>query len=117
MAEYQEYFGVNFVIDKLVLPPTKETFYYFITVCMCPPALYYKNKAFDLNLCRKIDMNVSRSTELFFHDNEFFVNPPYHKNTCLIVEVNRIEIFESMTTQANSNIEGYAYLIVPLFEL
>lgn len=117
MAEYQEYFGINFVIDRLSLPPTKQAYYYFITVCLCPPANYYKGKSFDLNLCRKVNFETSRTTEMYFLDNEFFVNPPYHKSTCLIIEVNRVEIFESETTQADSNIQGYAYLVVPLFEL
>ena len=62
MAEYQEYFGINFVIDKLVVPETSQAYYYFITVCMCPPANYYKGKAFDLNFCRKVDFSTSKTT-------------------------------------------------------
>lgn len=55
MAEYQQYFGMNFVIDKLTIPKTELSYYYFITVCLSPPAKYYKNKGFDLVLMKKIN--------------------------------------------------------------
>lgn len=60
MAEYQEYFGINFVVDKLVIPKTELAYYYFITICLSPPANYYKSKGFDLNLIRNIDFEKSK---------------------------------------------------------
>lgn len=62
MAEYQEYFGINFVIDKLFIPKTDVSYYYFITVCISPPANYYKKKNFDMNFCRKINFDYSTTT-------------------------------------------------------
>ena len=61
MAEYQEFFGVTFVIDRLILPESKDKFYYFFTICMSPPAGYYKSEVFDMELCKKIDLNNSKS--------------------------------------------------------
>lgn len=105
------------MIDKLTLPKTESFYYYFITICLCPPANYYKNKGFDLHIIRKINFEKSKINELIYNDNEVFYNPPYDRNTCLIIEINRLEIFESESTQADQNIEGYAFTVVPLFEI
>lgn len=52
-----------------------------------------------------------------FDDNQFFINPAYFKNASIIIEVNRIQIFESENTQADNNIEGFAYIVIPLFDI
>lgn len=59
MAEYLEEFGINFIIDKLYVPKTDLTYYYFITICASPPANYYKKKSFDLNFSRKVNFDTS----------------------------------------------------------
>ena len=56
MAEYNEYFGLSLVIDKLILPKTSQKYYYYITICLVPPGNFYKAKSYDLNLCRKINL-------------------------------------------------------------
>lgn len=55
MAEYQQYFGINFVIDKIFIPESEQMYFYFVTLELSPPAYYYKKKKFDLSFCRKIN--------------------------------------------------------------
>lgn len=44
MAEYKQSFGVNFSLDKLSVPKSEFNYYYFVTVCLSPPANYYASK-------------------------------------------------------------------------
>lgn len=60
---------------------------------------------------------MSTTTQFVFDDNQFFINPAYFKNSALIIEINRIQIFESENTQADNNIEGFAYIVIPLFDI
>lgn len=55
MAEYKVFFGLHFQIDKLIVPKDKVNYYYFITVCVCPPGKYYQNKdASDLKIIHSL---------------------------------------------------------------
>ena len=99
------------------MPKTKKKYYYFITTCLCPPAEYYKEKTFDLNFAKKIDIEKSTTSEIFFDDGDFLYNVPYNRNASLIVELNRVQVFEEEGYKRENNIEGLGYTILPLFEL
>jgi hypothetical protein len=48
MAEYDPLFGVVIEIDNIIVPKTSDKYYYFLTLCICPPAEYYKDISNDL---------------------------------------------------------------------
>jgi len=47
MAEYNQFFGIYFSVDKLTIPDPNQNYYYFMTVCLSPPAKYYTSKLKD----------------------------------------------------------------------
>jgi len=61
MAEYNPFFGIYVDIDKVSVPITKDPYYYFVTVCLSPPANYYTKNGDDLDFIYKIELNPSRS--------------------------------------------------------
>ena len=95
MAEYQQFFGLYFSVDKLIIPDDKQNYYYFMTVCMIPPGKYYTSKGKDnedLKIVWAIGSDTSKRCELIFANNEFGFEPKYDINTCLVIEFNRIKI-------------------------
>jgi len=42
MAEYNPSFGIVVMIDSMTVPASKDQYYYFCTICLSPPANYYK---------------------------------------------------------------------------
>lgn len=52
-----------------------------------------------------------------YNDNEFYFNPTYYRNASIIVEVNRVQIFEKENRQNDDNIEGYGFVVIPIFEI
>jgi hypothetical protein len=42
MAEYNPSFGIVVAVDMISIPSTKTRYYYFCSVCLSPPASYYK---------------------------------------------------------------------------
>lgn len=43
MAEYSPSFGVIIGVDMLSIPTNKRNYYYFCSLCLSPPATYYKD--------------------------------------------------------------------------
>lgn len=48
MAEYNSYFGIKVCVDCIQLPSDQTNYYYFVTVCLYPPARYYAEDKNDL---------------------------------------------------------------------
>jgi hypothetical protein len=42
MAEYNSSFGIVASIDLIRVSPSRDNYYYFCTLCLSPPANYYK---------------------------------------------------------------------------
>lgn len=56
MAEYNPAFGVVVGVDIMRVPSTNLNYYYFTSVCLSPPANYYREKDTDLFFQYKIDL-------------------------------------------------------------
>jgi hypothetical protein len=48
MGEYNPSFGIIVMPDIINVPPSSTIYYYYCTVCMSPPATYYKDGEVDL---------------------------------------------------------------------
>ncbi len=115
MAEYNPNFGIIFAIDMLVIPSSKTNYYYFCSLCLSPPATYYKDGENDLVFLYKIDLATSNTSELILADDLLSFSPPYTPNTSIIIELLRIEVSDNGGTK--SNVESCSHSIVPLFDL
>lgn len=68
MAEYNPAFGVIVNVDVIRLPPTNANYYYFTSICLSPPANYYKDKEIDLHFQYLVDL-ASASQEILLKDD------------------------------------------------
>lgn len=115
MAEYNPSFGIVFAVDMLSIPSSKTNYYYFCSLCLSPPAQYYKKGDNDLVFLYKIDLASSNTAELTLSDDLLSFAPEFSPNACVIIELLRVEISQNGTP--NSNIESCAHAVVPLFDL
>lgn len=85
MAEYNPNFGIIFAMDMVVIPSSKTNYYYFCSLCLSPPATYYKDGQNDLIFLYKIDLATSNTSELVLADDLLSFSPPYSQNTSIIL--------------------------------
>lgn len=79
-------------IDEMKIPPGQTNYYYFTTVCLFPPAKYYSEDKCDLDFLYKINLSSSSTELLILNQDPLLYYPPYDPNTCLIIELNRIQL-------------------------
>ena len=115
MAEYNSSFGVVVSVDMVSVAPSKDSYYYFCTVCICPPATYYKQSEVDLEFIYQIDLSSSFTQDIVFKGQPLTFNPTYSPNTSLIIELNRIRI--SSSGKPDSSIEPCGSTVLPVFDL
>jgi hypothetical protein len=92
MAEYNPSFGIVFAVDMFNIPTSKINYYYFCSICLAPPAQYYKQGENDLIFLYKIDLATSNTIELVLADDLLSFSPDYNQNTSIIIEILRIEV-------------------------
>lgn len=92
LAEYNPSFGIIFAVDMFTIPSSKVNYYYFCSVCLSPPASYYKKGENDLIFLYKIDLASSNTAELIFADDLLSFGPNYNQNVSIIVELLRIKV-------------------------
>ena len=85
MAEYSSTFGMIVGVDMLSIPATKSNYYYFCSLCLSPPATYYKNGENDLIFLYKIDLATSLTYSLIFTDDLLSFSPAFNINTAIII--------------------------------
>jgi hypothetical protein len=90
MAEYTPSFGLVFAIDAITLPADNSNYYYFCTVCLYPPADYYRSGKVDLSFIYKVDLAVSLTQSLLLQDDPLAYSLTYDRKTVLIIELNRV---------------------------
>ncbi len=95
MAEYSPSFGMIVGVDMLSIPPNKLNYYYFCSLCLSPPASYYKHGENDLVFLYRIDLATSLTYSLVFADDLLSFSPPFNINTAIIIELLRIEVAEN----------------------
>ena len=72
-------------MDGALLPQSQGNCYYFVTVCLFPPARYYSEEGSDLHFIREVDLASSLTGHILFRDRPLRLYPKYSPNVSLIL--------------------------------
>lgn len=75
LAEYSPTFGIVVNVDLISIPLTTTNYYYFCTICLSPPAKYYRDEENDLIFMYKIDLASSLTRDLLLADDSINYSP------------------------------------------